>query len=1170
MSVDSFIQPRASVDSSEHSSAPHAHLRTPLRSADPALDPRWNMSLTNAAERHAYLESIAGELPEIDRRVLTASAGTPPSGSHHPPSASRALSDTEDGHGGGGTRRTSMLRNRLMQGRNLGSLNRAPGGSQGGGSSAPTVPPLVGSGSGAYPLSNDARAGSSSSSVTTVPTTRRLAVSSAGTNPTASFPHAPSASYPQQIPLPTSPPPEPRRANAPGPITVSRQRTTSIAGAAMPSPGFQASHTSQPLQLLTTRDSNVQPINDPEYCLAFVGAKGCGKSTLIRKIIKNYNLADTSVIQVAGSTGLVKPATPHLGLFQSLTCLFRAVSYTDLRIDGPVPKTVRIFELDTALSTPEQPWPLPNQRLDGVMICYDVSEPSSFTRVMDVIAGFTGHNLSIIALACKSDLEMAVLPRDADLALRQFGVGLIEVTANTEDGKKKMRSAFSWAIKSIGRHRRGMLDLSDPSHLNPASPQALRGSQPFWDGLTTTSGSDTAVHSLTSGGRQSNGSMPAILPTDSHGTSAKQLSNGRSPTLPSTARTSFDSVMAESDTLRSATPPLRHSPSSPTNSPIRTRSANDMVADTPVRPGTGTGTATSTSATASPHPGASDGPLPRTASSSSAQQTPLQGRTGGTNDGTAVAPDVARNHDSTSLQWATLDEILDKLLFVSVSGDDPVFIQHFFLTYRRFASPRSVLLGMQKRMIQLSKETRDPLLAKFAQMRICNLLSQWKDNYPTDFGAPGTFGALSALLKQIVSNVHLVHYASDLLPFLEEVPNLTDREASWSKKEDTVGVDSDDEVADGTDEDAVLALEDDEETYLGKAKGAFEKRPPASSNPGPPPQTTQRPYPPKASSSAPDVATVSSQPSMPAQPRLPTGSSHLQQAPEKVITSTRITGKQPRVNPRELMNVANAIQNMETVHIAQEVTRRMLLLFRRIEARDWLRRTLSNKDYDKENDSIGQLGHLFNYLCCWVSAMIVVFDRPSARAKIMEKLVMVAKALRQLNNYMGMKAFVAGINSVRGNDDEELTQIMMAKPNSLWKGFQSLHVLLNSRAMGQTYRLALKHTVGPAIPDLERHGSDLFRTEERNLDYHPQNPNLIHWGKFTLMGKLVGTITLYQNRCFTMPDYRDLEERPTIGNLVFNQVVWDYDTLMIREARALEEARINESSGKRGWKLYFK
>lgn len=99
-----------------------------------------------------------------------------------------------------------------------------------------------------------------------------------------------------------------------------------------------------------------------------------------------------------------------------------------------------------------------------------------------------------------------------------------------------------------------------------------------------------------------------------------------------------------------------------------------------------------------------------------------------------------------------------------------------------------------------------------------------------------------------------------------------------------------------------------------------------------------------------------------------------------------------------------------------------------------------------------------------VSAMIVVFDRPPARARIAEKLASIAKALRQLNNYMGMKAFVAGINSVRGSDDEELTQILQTKP--IWKAFQSLYVLLGSSRMGQAYRTALRHTAGPAIPDL--------------------------------------------------------------------------------------------------------
>ena len=53
---------------------------------------------------------------------------------------------------------------------------------------------------------------------------------------------------------------------------------------------------------------------------------------------------------------------------------------------------------------------------------------------------------------------------------------------------------------------------------------------------------------------------------------------------------------------------------------------------------------------------------------------------------------------------------------------DPAFISHFLLTYRRFATPRSVLLAMQKRMRQLDNPSGDPMFACYAQMR-CVLLS---------------------------------------------------------------------------------------------------------------------------------------------------------------------------------------------------------------------------------------------------------------------------------------------------------------------------------------------------------------------------------------------------------------------------------------------------------------
>jgi hypothetical protein len=52
-----------------------------------------------------------------------------------------------------------------------------------------------------------------------------------------------------------------------------------------------------------------------------------------------------------------------------------------------------------------------------------------------------------------------------------------------------------------------------------------------------------------------------------------------------------------------------------------------------------------------------------------------------------------------------------------ILSKDPTFIKYFFLTYRRFATPRSILLGMQKRVRQLNKEHSDLLLGSYAQMR---------------------------------------------------------------------------------------------------------------------------------------------------------------------------------------------------------------------------------------------------------------------------------------------------------------------------------------------------------------------------------------------------------------------------------------------------------------------
>ena len=54
--------------------------------------------------------------------------------------------------------------------------------------------------------------------------------------------------------------------------------------------------------------------------------------------------------------------------------------------------------------------------------------------------------------------------------------------------------------------------------------------------------------------------------------------------------------------------------------------------------------------------------------------------------------------------------------------------------------------------------------------------------YPSDFAVPGAAGALRALIKSTLSKTYLLHYGAHFLPFLENIPNLHDRDASWALK----------------------------------------------------------------------------------------------------------------------------------------------------------------------------------------------------------------------------------------------------------------------------------------------------------------------------------------------------------------------------------------------------
>ncbi|KDQ07675.1 hypothetical protein BOTBODRAFT_59810 [Botryobasidium botryosum FD-172 SS1] len=546
------------------------------------------------------------------------------------------------------------------------------------------------------------------------------------------------------------------------------------------------------------------------------------------------------------------------------------------------------------------------------------------------------------------------------------------------------------------------------------------------------------------------------------------------------------------------------------------------------------------------------------------------------------------------MRYATLEEILNKLFFLAVTDEDPQFIEYFLLDYRRFATPRSVLLGMQKFMISLSKEGAYRHMAMYAQLRLSAFLERWIETYPHDFASPGAPGALSALLRQMLGNTHLVHYATDLLPFLDTLPDLVDHDEWWAKKDDGrvrsswsddgTGLDSEDMAVEihprMTEADVIPSVHVAVTTttttvertdVVGSGAGALAGKGVISTvvtgNISPstlsmPTLTTRgsrysivghthghslgdagsagasHALSPSRNLSSPAVHTVDAS----------GGSPRLRDREEERPPRQRVlTGPDAhpdaKANIKELLRVSQALMKKEPMHIAEEITRVELTYLLAIQPRDWLRHIPGKKAFrDEKDDPISEIGKIFNYIANWTASLILANESASKRLKMMEKFCLVARSLRVLNNYSGMRAVVTGVNMSR-LDGDYFSQALAKKP--FWKSFQSLEILLSSMRMYNAYRIALRNTAGPAIPDLEVHTSDIYRSEDSNPDFKPSEPHLIHWGKFMIMGRIICTVTACQTRCRNSPAYK-FEERRDIYDLLMGVVVMDYDTIRER------------------------
>ncbi|KAH9849775.1 ras GEF [Lenzites betulinus] len=802
------------------------------------------------------------------------------------------------------------------------------------------------------------------------------------------------------------------------------------------------------------------PTSLPEISLLVIGPHGCGKSAVIQKGLKQYGLGKPEEIKIDSPNGRgVFTYTQRSGTIPA----GQGILEHRLRVLEADVSTFNLSDARGILSDATEVW-------DGIIICYDATDASSLRHVEDLLRAFGELRAPCIALACKTDMVQRVNPKDAHALLYQYQVGLIEVSTASESSKERIRTAFEWILTSIFRDPDG-----NEYPQNPASPAwLLSQSPPPWDISRASSATPTAsssAHTM---------QQPSVSSRLSSHTPSQSISYG------SQQGRGYQRPLAGSGT---------GSPSTPT-SPTRVRSTGDLLSEhekykreeREVRASIFNNDRNSSQSSFQAHQGLdTDGPSSMTDIS--------------TSDGTR---DVS-GKEPRAPPWMSLEDLLNKLLFMAVCDDDPVFISHFLLTYRRFASPRALLLAMQKRMRSLDHPTGDPMFACYAQMRICQLLDMWINVYPTDFAVPGASSALAALIKSIITKTYLLHYGAEFLPFLEMVSGLKDKDASWALKVEEESSDT-------------SSVSDEEHSFIVDRAG--------SPRPASPPPVQQEPKP----------ASTTSTPSGFARPRkasLPLTAKALIAAPSSDPPSQfviRDLPPEPNVTYsykhilRHLQSISQSLQPIDPLDIAQEITRIQCQFFLRIEPRHWLQHVLVQGKKDTESDPITMYSLISNHFGEWVVSLILCHDKPKARARQIEKFIDVANRLRGICNYSGLRAVVAGINGATFEGDESL-DLLRTKSAEHWKSFQQWDQLLQSTRSHQKYRMALRNTKGSCIPALEVHISDLIRAHEGNPDYHDNDPTKIHWAKFNMMARFIDILVQCQSGCRESGDYERYPER---------------------------------------------
>ncbi|CAD0084426.1 unnamed protein product [Aureobasidium vineae] len=413
----------------------------------------------------------------------------------------------------------------------------------------------------------------------------------------------------------------------------------------------------------------------------------------------------------------------------------------------------------------------------------------------------------------------------------------------------------------------------------------------------------------------------------------------------------------------------------------------------------------------------------------------------------------------------SFDNLVDRLLKLPRSKADTRFGAVFLALYRKFAAPGQLLEAIVHRFEALEQEDGPFMTKTVSQLRYLSVIEQWIGTYPGDFAHIKTRRRMRTFVAKL-SNTRIFSAAAremscDLDVVVEdddtnwaccdmdrEKRGLLSPDLSWSYRVSTLLDDPDFDFSDNLGSLSLDGGQDRNQVHSLHTDFGMLQTVDAARRQGP---------------------------SLVPIPKTPISKSHW-----------------------------HVLMETSTDSIACELTRIDWIMFSAVRPRDLVRHVSLSQGQKAQCKSLVHVSRMidhFNHIRDWVANLILLREKAKHRVLMLEKLMHVARKLREMNNYNALGAFLAGISSAAVHRLAATRELLSPETGRDW---MKLEILMSPTRSYAAYRLAWENSSGERIPYLPLPIRDLVAAAEGNKTYIGDEVNgRINWRKFEVMGETI-------------------------------------------------------------------